>query len=398
MSRYANPPKRVAIFGSTGSIGQNALEVIEHLSDRLRAVALTAHRHWDLLVHQAWRFRPRWVTLTDPVALALADESRLPPETQLLRHEERIADLACHAEVDLVLVAVVGAAGLQCTWAAVRAGKQVALANKESLVLAGSFIVEEARRTGARLLPVDSEHSAVFQLLQQTAVRQVRRVILTASGGPFRTWSTQQLAAVRPEEALQHPTWKMGPKITVDSATMMNKALEIIEARWLFQLDPSQIAVVIHPQSIVHSLIELVDGTVLAQMSPPDMKLPIQYALCYPDRCPGPARRIDWTQPFRLEFEVADPKKFPALELGFDAARRGGTAGAVLNAANEVAVERFLRGEIGFLDIIRLNTDLLSRHQVAQVENLDQLLAVDQWAREEARRWVPQHAATTNSA
>jgi 1-deoxy-D-xylulose-5-phosphate reductoisomerase len=282
---------------------------------------------------------------------------------------------------------MVGAAGLPATWAAVDAGKRIALANKESLVVAGSLIMRRAVETGAAVIPVDSEHSAIYQCLQSGRRADVRRVILTASGGPFRGFSKEQLRDVTPEMALKHPTWNMGPKISVDSATMMNKALEIIEARWLFGLAPEEISVVIHPQSYVHSLVEFRDGSVISQMSPPDMRLPIQYALMFPMRPDGPARKPDWTKPQTLELLPPDLDAFPALRLGFEAVQRGGTCGAVLNAANEVAVARFLNRELPFFRITQVVEDVLNHHQFDAQPTMEQLLQIDGWAREEAARW-----------
>jgi len=380
-------PRRVTILGSTGSIGTRALEVVAALPDRLAVVGLSAHRNWPLLAEQARRFKPRRVTLSDEAALAAADANELPGAVELLRGSDRVERLAAAADTDVVLVAVVGAAGLRGTWAALEAGKTVCVANKETLVLAGKLVMELARRRGASVLPVDSEHSAVFQSLQAGRRAEVRRVILTASGGPFRTWSADQLKRATPQEALRHPTWQMGRKITIDSATMMNKALEIIEARWLFELAPEQIEVVIHPESIVHSLVEFVDGSLVAQLSWPDMRLPIQYALCYPERVAGPATRLDLVEAAALRFERADADRFPALELGYQVARSGGTCGAVLNAANEVAVERFLAGELRFTDIVPLCRQLLEQHEFEPEPDLERLLAADRWARSEARRW-----------
>ena len=290
--------------------------------------------------------------------------------------------------VDRVLSAYVGIAGLRATWKAVEAGKTVALANKESLVVAGPLITQLAQQTGAQILPVDSEHSAVFQALRSGQPKEVRRIILTASGGPFRTKKKEELASVTVEEALAHPTWKMGRKITVDSATLMNKALEIIEARWLFGVTAEQIAVVIHPQSIVHSMVEFVDGSVIAQLSPPDMRLPIQYALYYPERCPGIARKIDWTQVLDLRFEPPDPERFPAIRLGLEAARRGGTAGAVLNAANEAAVECFLQGRLRFDQIVPACEAVLESHPFDPEPTLERIFELDSWARREIAHWT----------
>jgi len=289
--------------------------------------------------------------------------------------------------VDVVVVAVVGSAGLRGAWEAIAAGKTVAFANKETLVLAGPLIMDLARRTGARLLPVDSEHSAVFQILDGKPIADVQRIVLTGSGGPFRGKRAAELEHVTVQQALNHPTWRMGPKITIDSATLMNKALEIIEACWLFGLAPEQIDLIIHPESIVHSFVEFKDGSVLAQLSPPDMRLPIQYALTYPDRPSGPARRLDWDALRALHFEKPDRETFPAVQLGYDVARRGGDSGAVLNAANEAAVNRFLAGSLRFLDIARACRAVLDKHVFQAQPTLDQLLEADRWAREEVDRW-----------
>ena len=292
------------------------------------------------------------------------------------------------AEIDLVLAAIVGRAGLQSTWAALQAKKTVALANKETLVIGGPLVVQLAADCGATILPVDSEHSAIFQALQAGQQGEVHRIVLTASGGPFRDASSEQLRQVTVDDALAHPTWDMGPKITIDSATMMNKALEVIEARWLFDLAPEQIEVMLHPQSVVHSLVEFVDGSVVAQLSPPDMKLPIQYALYYPQRHPGVAQRIDWSQPLQLDFDPPDLDRFPALELGYHCAKAGGTSGAVLNAANEAAVEAFLDGELHFTEIVPACKGVLESHDFDGNPTLDELLEADTWARQEVSRWV----------
>ena len=290
-------------------------------------------------------------------------------------------------EVDRVLSEIVGAAGLLGTWTAVEAGKVVALANKETLVVAGPLVMDLARRRGATILPVDSEHSAIFQCLKAGTAKEVRRVILTSSGGPFRGKTAKEIENVTAEEALKHPTWRMGPKISIDSATLMNKALEVIEARWLFDLKPEQIEVVVHPESVVHSMVEFVDGSVIAQLSPPDMRLPVQLALTYPDRVPGPCPMLDLTKAQTLTFEPPDRETFPALELGFEVMRRGGTAGAALNAANEAAVARFLAGEIRFPDISRACRAALDHHTFDPAPSLDDLWKVDAWARREVALW-----------
>jgi 1-deoxy-D-xylulose-5-phosphate reductoisomerase len=381
-------PKNVAVLGSTGSIGRNALEVIAASNSRLRAFAIAACTSTAKLCDQARQFTPDWVVASDPDAAARQDWSTLPPTTRRATGPAALEEVARAPEVDVVLAAIVGSAGLHSTWAALEAGKTVALANKETLVMAGSLATSLARERGARLLPVDSEHSAVFQALSTGRREDVRRVILTASGGPFRNHSSEKLQHVTVADALAHPNWSMGRKITIDSATMMNKALEIIEARWLFDLTVEQIAVVVHPQSIVHSLVEFVDGSTIAQMSPPDMKMPIQYALTYPERWPGPAAKMDWTVGQRLDFEPPDFDRFPALALGLEVARVGGTAGAVLNAANEAAVAAFLAGELQFTEIVPSCRSVLDSHTFDPRPTLDRLVELDRWARQEIARWV----------
>ena len=378
----------IAILGSTGSIGFSTLEVIAASQGRLRVTAISANSNLARAVRQARATRPRWLVATDPDEAERFDWSELPPETKLLVGTEGLCTVVRSTEVDIVVAAIAGSAGLQGTWAALEAGKTVALANKETLVMAGQLAVALAAERGATILPVDSEHSAVFQTLQAGRRDEVRRVVLTASGGPFRKHTPEQLAQVTVEAALAHPTWVMGKKITIDSATMMNKALEIVEARWLFNLEPDQIDVVIHPQSIVHSMVEFVDGSVLAQLSPPDMKLPIQYALTFPERLPGPAARLDLTRAQHLDFEPPDLERFPALELGLEVARAGGTTGAVLNAANEAAVAGFLDGQFGFHEIVPACRAVLECHNYDPSPRLEQLLELDAWAREEVSRWV----------
>jgi 1-deoxy-D-xylulose-5-phosphate reductoisomerase len=380
--------KNVAVLGSTGSIGTSALDVISASEGRLRAIALSAHGKLNRLMEQARAFRPRWIVATNETAAKAFDWSGLPPETELLVGAQRLAEVAAAADVDVVLAAIVGSAGLRSTWAALEAGKTVALANKETLVMAGSLVTELAAQRSATIVPVDSEHSAIFQALQAGRREVVARVVLTASGGPFRDFSPEQLAQVTVDEALAHPTWDMGPKITVDSATLMNKAMEIIEARWLFDLTAKQIDVVIHPQSTLHSFVEFIDGSVLAQLSPPDMKLPIQYALEYPHRRPGVSERMDWSRRWRLEFEPADTARFPALALGHECAHTGGTSGCVLNAANEAAVEAFLGGELHFTEIVPACRSVLEAHDFDPKPTLEQLIELDRWARLEIERWV----------
>ncbi|NUQ63959.1 MAG: 1-deoxy-D-xylulose-5-phosphate reductoisomerase [Pirellulales bacterium] len=378
----------IAVLGSTGSIGRSTLEVIDASQGALKAVALSAQKNTALLKAQACALRPRWIVVADPDSAAREDWADLPKETQVLVGAEGITRVVADAGVDVVLSAIVGRAGLEGTWAALEAGKKVALANKESLVVGGPLVTRLARERQAVILPVDSEHSAVFQVLHAGRREEVQRVVLTASGGPFRTLSKQRLAEVTVDEALAHPTWDMGRKITIDSATLINKALEIIEARWLFDLRPDQIGTVIHPQSIVHSLVEFIDGSVVAQLSPPDMKLPIQYALNWPERKAGVAARLDWTRAMRLEFEPPDLDRFPALHLGLEVARAGGTAGAVLNGANETAVAAFLDGRLRFDQIVPVCQQVLHSHRFDPNPTLNQLLESDLWARQEVLRWI----------
>jgi 1-deoxy-D-xylulose-5-phosphate reductoisomerase len=380
--------KNVAVLGSTGSIGRNALEVIAASSDRLRPVVLSAMTNVELLLQQAQQFRPQVVVAADRDAAAGVDWSQLPAECELLIGREGLATAACRADVDVVLTAIVGSAGLESTWAALECGKTIALANKETLVMGGGLVTALAAEHKAAIVPVDSEHSAVFQALQCGRRSEVRRIVLTASGGPFRTFSREQLEKVTINDALAHPTWRMGRKITIDSATMMNKALEIIEARWLFDLSADEIGVVVHPQSVIHSLVEYVDGSVIAQLSPPDMRLPIQYALTYPERTTGPATKLDWSRTWQWEFFPPDFERFPALELGLEAARAGGTAGAVLNAANEAAVAQFLAGEIRFLDIVPACRSILEHHDFDPRPTLARLIECDRQARQEMEHWI----------
>ncbi len=379
--------KRIAVLGSTGSIGTSCLDVLKAQTTAMCPIALTTHRRWKELAAQCHECRPEVAVIADATIASQVDRTAFPATTELLFGEEAVASVARRSDVDVVVSGIVGAAGLRGTWAAVEAGKVVAFANKETLVVAGPLMMDFARQTGATLLPVDSEHSAVFQSLTSGQKNEVKRIILTASGGPFREWTADQIANVTTAQALAHPTWNMGPKITIDSATMMNKSLEIIEARWLFDLPVEQIDVVIHPQSIVHSMVEYVDGSVIAQLSPPDMRLPIQYALTWPERTPGVARKMDFRQNWNLTFSPPDLDRFPALRLGFEVAGRGGTSGAVLNAANEVAVDRFLKHELAFPQIPRLCRSILDAHQFEAHPTLDLLLEMDRWARQEALRW-----------
>jgi 1-deoxy-D-xylulose-5-phosphate reductoisomerase len=379
--------RRVVVLGSTGSIGTSCLDVIATLEDRLQPLGLSAHSNWETLFDQAARWHPRWITVTDRSTACNSESKRLAGGCELLFGEEGLAKMVSDPDVDIVVTAIVGSAGLAGTWAALEAGKTVAVANKETFVMAGPLVVELAKERGARILPVDSEHSAIFQAMQSGAHGEIERVVLTASGGPFRGKKAADLRDVTVKDALRHPTWQMGPKITVDSATLMNKALEIIEARWLFGLEPDRIDVIIHPESVIHSFVEFQDGSILAQLSPPDMRLPLQYAMTYPERVSGPARRLNWKELEALHFEQPDHETFPALQLGHEAARRGGTCGAVLNAANEAAVGRFLAGNLTFLDITRVCRDVVANHNYSPRPTLAELSAVDRWARQEVARW-----------
>lgn len=382
-------PRNVAVLGCTGSIGTAALEVIDALGGDYRVYALSAHRQHEQLAAAAQRYGAI-AALTDAHAAECCDWLQSGgPDDRRLCGPDSLPQLASDPAVDIVVAAVVGAAGLASAMAAAQAGKRLALANKEALVVAGSLLTRLAADHGAQLLPVDSEHSAIFQAIADNQHSQVQRLVLTASGGSLRDWPIPQLADATPGDALKHPTWAMGAKITIDSATMMNKALEVIEARWLFGVPADRISVVVHPQSIIHSMVEFVDGSVMAQLSPPDMKLPIQYALTYPDRRAGPSRRFDWSQNVQLTWSPADLARYPALELGFRVARDGGTAGAVLNAANEVAVQRFLDGEIRFTDIVACVEAVLDHHDFDATADLAGLLSQDVRARQEAAAWRP---------
>jgi 1-deoxy-D-xylulose-5-phosphate reductoisomerase len=382
--------KTLSILGSTGSIGVNTLEVVRQFPDRFRIVGLAAGRNIALLSEQIAEFQPETVAVLDE---ELADRlqqmlAHFPQKPRILFGTEGYRTIATLPEVDMVVAAMVGAAGLVPTVAAIEAGKHIALANKETLVIGGAVVIPLVERQGVHLLPVDSEHSAIFQALQGNQRRSLRRILLTASGGPFFRKSRQDLADVTPQAALRHPNWSMGRKITIDSATLMNKGLEVIEARWLFDVDVSEIAVHIHPESIVHSMVEYVDGSVIAQLGIPDMKTPIAYALSYPERLPLHLPALDLFQLQNLSFYPPDDGKFPCLRLAYEACRAGSTLPAVLNAANEIAVDAFLDGHIGFLDVPRLIEGAMERHSVADQVTLANILEADRWAREESRRMI----------
>jgi 1-deoxy-D-xylulose-5-phosphate reductoisomerase len=375
--------RNVVVLGSTGSVGKSALEVIDAFPDRFRVSGLMANSSVTELAAQVRRYRPDVVAAADDSALPLLRELLGDSRTRVISREEAGDAMIAAPGVDVVLNAIVGVAGLPPALAAIRAGKILAVANKEPLVAAGPILMAAAREHHATIVPVDSEHSAIFQALRSGRPEEVSRILLTGSGGPFRERPLSTFGTITPAEALAHPTWSMGPKITIDSATMMNKALEIVEAVHLFDVRPEQIEVVIHPQSIVHSMVEFRDGSVVAQLGAPDMKLPVLFALSYPERLPYGEVRLSIANYRRLTFEEPDFTRYPSLELGFTVAREGGTSGAVLNAANEVAVGAFLAGRIPFLRIVALVREVLMRHKTIRDPALPDVLAADRWARAE---------------
>jgi 1-deoxy-D-xylulose-5-phosphate reductoisomerase len=378
--------KRVAILGSTGSIGRSALAVVDAHPGRLKVVALAAGDNASLLAEQIARYRPERVAMaTGEGADRLRQACGPAGAVEIGAGAAGLSAVATHESVDVVICASAGTAGLEAVLAAIEAGKTIALANKEVLVMAAALVTAAARRTGVAILPVDSEHNAIHQCLHARPLAEVRRIILTASGGPFREYSREALETVGPEAALRHPTWQMGRKITIDSATLMNKGLEVIEAHWLFGVGADQIDVVIHPQSIVHSLVELIDGSVLAQLGVTDMRLPIQYACSYPERWDSVLPALDLSRAGRLDFLEPASDRFPCLGLAYRALRVGGTLPVVLNAANEVGVEAFLEGRLSFMGIARLVEMTMDAHSAAEVTTLDAVQRADRWARAHAR-------------
>ena len=378
--------KRLAILGCTGSIGRSALEVVDAHVDRLRVVGLAAGENVECFAGQIARYRPQVVAMASATALdRLAQLSPLPGPALVGCGREGLVQVATHPEVDLVLCASSGTDGLEAVLAAIAHGKTIALANKEVLVMAGGLVMEAARRAGTVILPVDSEHNAIHQCLHGRGSSELKRLVLTASGGPFRGRTASELSGVSTADALRHPTWRMGRKITIDSATLMNKGLEVIEAHWLFGVRADQIDVVIHPQSIVHSMVEFVDGSILAQLGVTDMRLPIQYAFSYPARWPAPLPSLDLAGAGRLDFEVPDTDAFPCLRLAYRALEAERSLPVVLNAANEVAVARFLEGRLEFTSIASLIERTMDAHQPAEVTTLAEVRAVDRWAREYAQ-------------
>jgi 1-deoxy-D-xylulose-5-phosphate reductoisomerase len=378
--------KQVAILGSTGSIGQSALAVVDAHPDRLRVAALAAGDNVALLAEQVARYCPEVVGMATADGADRLKRACGSNPTTIVSGPEGLIAVATHSVVDIVICASAGTAGLEAVLAAIESGKTVALANKEVLVMAGQLVTEAARRRGVAILPVDSEHNAIHQCLHGRDRTEIRRLILTASGGPFREFSAEALDQVDATAALQHPTWRMGRKITIDSATLMNKGLEVIEAHWLFGVSPDQIDVVIHPQSIVHSMVELIDGSVIAQMGITDMRLPIQYACSYPERWEARTLpTLDLTHTGPLEFHAPARDRFPCLDLAYRALGTGGTLPVVLNAANEVAVEYFLDGKLGFTAIPRVIQETMDAHVIERVTTLDVVRRVDRWSRECAR-------------
>ena len=412
--------KAISVLGSTGSIGTQTLEIVEDFPDQFRVVALSAGRNLSLLVTQIQRHRPDVVAVADPALLAelkdrlmgLPADTRPEPLPQLVGGPEGLDVVASWDAADLVVTGIVGCAGLLPTLAAIRAGKDLAVANKETLIAAGPVVLPELKKSGSRLLPADSEHSAIFQCLQGTPWSDtarlstgvptpgLRRIQLTASGGAFRDWSAADLEKATVADATSHPNWSMGKKITVDSASLMNKGLEVIEAHYLFGLDYDHIEIVIHPQSIIHSMVELADSSVLAQLGWPDMKLPILYCMSWPSRLETPWRRLDLTEVGQLSFRAPDPAKYPCMDLAYAAGRAGGTMPAVLNAANEEAVAQFLEERIHFLDIPNMIEGACEQHKPDLAANpcLDDVLAVDQWARQAVREQVNRGTTRISSA
>ncbi|MBN2397447.1 MAG: 1-deoxy-D-xylulose-5-phosphate reductoisomerase [Deltaproteobacteria bacterium] len=376
--------KTLSILGSTGSIGVSTLGIVAGSPSRFKVLALSAGKNLALLKSQIEQFRPEVISVIDEDHARRLRDMLGSAAVEILSGGAGCARVASHEGVDMVVSAMAGAAGLSPTITAIDAGKDIALANKETMVMAGKLVMDRAASRGVKILPVDSEHSAVFQCLAGHNREEVRRLILTASGGPFLTLPLERFADVRLEDALRHPNWEMGRKVTIDSATMMNKGLEIMEAMWLFGIDRERIDVCIHPQSIVHSMVEYVDGSVVAQMGVPDMKGPISYALAYPERVPEAIPSLDLCDVGTLEFLPPDPARFPALDLAYEAAGRGGTAPAVLNAANEVAVEAFAGGKIGFRGITLLVEDVLASHQPKDIGSIADVFAADRWARARA--------------
>ena len=381
--------KRIAILGSTGSIGRSALQVIEQFPNHFQVVALAAGKNIDLLAEQIQRFQPKIAAvLNQELANRLADLLPADNRAEVLAGSTGYQETASCAEADMVLSSMVGAAGLIPTLTAIRAGKDVALANKETLVMAGALVMEEVQKCKVRLLPVDSEHNAIFQALEGHRREELKRILLTASGGPFLNLPKEQLESVTPAQALAHPNWEMGAKITVDSATMMNKGLEVIEAKWLFEMPVEKIEVHIHPQSIIHSMVEYIDGSVIAQLGMPDMRIPIAYALAHPKRLKLDLPTLDFFSVQTLTFQEPDLSRYPCLDLAFGACKAGGSMPVVLNASNEVAVQAFLDKRLPFIGIARLVDKVMQEHELTPAADLEAIMAADTWARTRAEEII----------
>jgi 1-deoxy-D-xylulose-5-phosphate reductoisomerase len=387
--------QNITILGSTGTIGEQTLDVIARHPERYQVFALTANTNTKVMLQQCLNIQPQYaVMLDDTAAKTLANDLlEYKSKTTVLSGLSNLEQVCSDAEVDIVMAAIVGAAGLKPAMAAARAGKRILLANKETLVMAGSLFMDAVRQGGATLLPIDSEHNAIFQVMPPKDIKDlkeggVRKIILTASGGPFRQYTQSQIDQATPAMALKHPNWVMGAKITIDSATLMNKGLEVIEAHWLFNAKPEQIAVVVHPQSVIHSMVEYIDGSVLAQLGNPDMRTPIAYGLAYPERIDSGVSALDFLTIGNLEFEAPDTKRFPCLQLAYDVLQAGGTASTILNAANEVAVNAFLKEQIEFKSISTLIISALNNITIERVTSIAHLIAVDQLARQYANDWV----------
>lgn len=387
--------QNITILGSTGTIGEQTLDVIARHAQRYKVFALTANTNTKVMLQQCLDFQPQYAVMLDAAAAKVLAEQLAThnSKTVVLSGLSNLEQVCSDAAVDAVMAAIVGAAGLKPAMAAARAGKRILLANKETLVMAGSLFMDAVKQGGATLLPIDSEHNAIFQVMSPQGLKNlkdggVRKIILTASGGPFRQYTQTQIDKVTPAMALKHPNWVMGAKITIDSATLMNKGLEVIEAHWLFNAKPEQIEVVVHPQSVIHSMVEYIDGSVLAQLGNPDMRTPIAYGLAYPERIDSGVSSLDFLTIGQLEFEAPDTKRFPCLQLAYDALKAGGTASTILNAANEVAVNAFLNDQIGFKGISDLIASALNKLAIENVNAIEQLVEVDREARQYAGDWI----------
>ncbi len=406
LPEYRTEPRQIAVLGASGSIGVQALDIIASSEGYLKACLLAVYSNTQKLVQLACCHFPERVVIIDRNA-DTAPLSKLPTKTKVYWGMEGLYQALIDQEYDIVLSGIVGSGGLSSLRQVLEMGKTVALANKESLVMAGEQITELLQRSNGQIIPVDSEHSAIFQCLRASSFRQsgnidscsccriseqknqaIARLVLTASGGPFRHYTEDQIRQVTVEDALRHPTWKMGPKITIDSATLMNKAFEMIEAHWLFGVESEKIMVVIHPQSLIHSMVEYIDGAVIAQLSPPDMRLPIQLALTFPDRFTGPAHRFDWTEYRQMEFQQADEERYPALAIGREIIEKGGTTGVVVNAVDEMAVNAFLNGKITLDRIVKACRTILDNHYYEAHPTFERITAVDRWARQETEKWI----------